>query len=96
MDKWIVPHILIEKIRGRAKSSSIGQEPDENPGYLTLFNKNSMVNDKFANPQPCPYMDATIVEADEIPMYWKNVIKPYEVGRGCYQDTSVVVEQARL
>ncbi len=78
MKKWIVPHNLIEKIRGMANSSFVGQGPDDNPGYLTLFNKNSMVNDKFKNPRQSSVMDAVIVEADKIPRYWRTWIKPYD------------------
>lgn len=78
MAKWIVPHNLIALVRGRAKNSCLAQDPDVNPGFLTLYNKNSIVNDKFRNPQQSSYMDAVIVEADTIPDYWKGVIKPYD------------------
>ncbi|HYE85945.1 MAG TPA: hypothetical protein VEA16_06300 [Vicinamibacterales bacterium] len=48
-------------------------------GYIRLFNRNADTTLHVRNLGPCAYMHGWIVECDEVPPYFANVLKPFVV-----------------
>lgn len=77
----MIPVILIDQIARRAECSFVSEMPWDNPGYLTLYDKNTNRNHRFANPRPLDHLFAYVAECDAIPPYFARVIRPFSAPR---------------
>ena len=74
MKKFLIPVLLIDKLKDRQKNTFIQPHRKEKSGELALYNKNGMCYYWFKNVKPAQNHFAMIGERFKCPRYLKKSI----------------------